>query len=75
MKLKLIYHYDPTINNSRVCEVFIEGGKKKIAEGYDHQDFSQAKWSALREAQRILTIKPVVVPKSEHVVVDWGLNG
>ena len=70
MKLTLTYNYDPSINNSRVCKVYDEEGKL-IGIGYDHRDFTQAKWSALREAQRIVTIKPVIVPKTEYVDVIW----
>ena len=70
MKLILNYYYQPNINNSRVC-VVSDGDGKEIAKGYHHELFTQAKWSALHEAQRILAIPPIIVPKTEYVDVNW----
>jgi len=72
MKLTLTYHYDPGVNNHMVCVVYNEEGKK-IASGYHSRDFTEAKWAALREAQRIFSIKPIIVPKTEYVDVSWGV--
>jgi len=70
MKLTLTYHYDPDINNHMVCVVF-DGEGKEIARGYHSTLFDEAKWSALREAQRISTIEPIIIPETEHFDVNW----
>ncbi len=71
MQLKLVYEYDSSINNSRVCIVYDNVGKE-IARGYHHQLFDQAKWSALREAQRVLALTPISIPEPEYCDVTWG---
>lgn len=70
MKLTLTYHYDPDINNHMVCVVYGVKGKE-LARGYHSRLFEEAKWAALREAQRISAIKPVVVPETEYIDVEW----
>jgi len=71
MQLKLVYKYDPSITNSRVCIVYDNVGKE-IARGYHHRLFNEAKWSALREAQRAFAVTPIAIPEPEYCDVTWA---
>jgi hypothetical protein len=72
MKIRLTYEYDSTINNSRIC-IVRDGDGKTLAKGYHSQSFEEAKWSALREAQRVALRRPVTIPEPEEHDIDWGL--
>ena len=74
MKIKLVYQYNSCIGNSYICIAY-DGNGKEMARGYHHQLFTEAKWSALREAQRLALRKPITIPEPEYHDVNWGLNG
>ena len=70
MKLTITYYYHPYINNHMVCVVYDDKGKE-LAKGYHSRLFKEAKWNALREAQRLSNIEPVIIPETEYIDATW----